>query len=93
MTEMRNLYSNDINHNFIIINKEKRKINIISEYIGIGGYGENNHLTHKFRLSYTLKFNIFYDYYPIGSQKNYIIYRIDLPFDIITNINQFLYTY
>ena len=86
------LYSNDINNIFIIIDK-KRKTNVISEYVGIDGYGENSHLTHRFRLSYNLKFHINYRYYPIECQKNFVIYRIDLPFDIITNINQFLGTY
>jgi hypothetical protein len=92
MTKMIDLYSNDINNIFIIIDK-KRKTSVISEYIGIDGYGENSYLTHKFRISYTEKFDIFYNYYPIGCQENFMIYRINLPFDITSNINQFLYTY
>lgn len=88
MKEMINLNKNDIYKQFIIINI-RNKQNIISEYVGIGGYGENSHLTHKFRLSYLENLHIYGVYYMIELQKYHLIHEIKLPFDIICIINQY----
>lgn len=90
MKKMMKLNLDDINNQFIIIDT-LRKNNIISQYCGIDGYGENSHLTHKFCHSYITKFRIYHTYYPIQCQKYYILIAINLPFDIASIINQYLY--
>jgi len=90
--KMLDLLSIDINKIFIVINKKNLNDNMILEYIGIDGFGENSHLTHKFRYSYHSNMHINSVYYPISCQECYMLQSITLPFDITTIINAFLYT-
>ena len=92
MKKMIDLNKHDISKNFIVIsNNDNRKNHLLSQYVGIDGYGENSHLTHKFCYSYTRNFDIYYGYYPISC--HYILKSIDLPFDVLSIINQFIYEY
>ena len=90
---MLDLQTIDVNKKFIVIDKTNLNDNMILEYVGIDGFGENSHLTHKFRYSYNDKMDIYHVYYPIRGQECYILQPIYLPFDITTMINQFLYTH
>lgn len=89
---MTDLNKDDISKNFIVIS-DNRKNHLLSQYVGIDGYGENSHLTHKFCYSYTPNFDIYHGYYPISCQKHYTLKCIDLPFDVLSIINQFIYEY
>ena len=93
MIRMLDLKTIDINKTFIVIDKTKSNNNMILEYIGIDGFGENGHLTHKFRYSYNSKMHIYNVYYPISCQEYYMLLPIVLPFDITTIINMYLTDY
>jgi len=88
---MLDLQSTDINKIFIVIDKIISNNNMILEYIGIDGFGENRHLSHKFRYSYTGNLNVYHVYYPHNCQEYYMLQQISLPFDITSMINQYLH--
>ena len=91
MMRMLELQSTDIHDLFIVMDKTKSDNIMILEYVGIDGFGENSHLTHKFRYSYNSDLHIYHVYYSRNSQECYILQPIALPFDITTIINQYLH--
>ena len=93
MIRMIELQPSDINKIFIVIDKTRSDHNLILEYVGIDGFGENSHLTHKFRYSYTRNLDVYHVYYPRNCQECYMLQPISLPFDITSMINQYLYVY
>jgi len=89
---MSDLNKNYINQNFIVIS-DNRQNHLLSTYVGIDDrYSEKTDLTHKFSYSYTTNFRIYHGYYPLSSQKYYVLKSIDLPFDVLCIINQFIYS-
>lgn len=93
MMRMLELQSTDKHNLFIVIDKTKSDDIMIQEYVGIDGFGENSHLTHKFCYSYNSYLNMYHVYYPHNCQECYMLQPIALPFDITTIINQYLYTH
>jgi hypothetical protein len=90
MKEMTTLQAEDINDIFIVIDKGYSKDHILSQYVGIDGWGYNRHLTHKFIYSYHKKFLMGASYYIPECHHFHLLHKIKLPFDIITMINQYL---
>ena len=102
MKKMSELTCKDIHSHFIIIDKCTNK-NIIAEYCSKNkdkyscSYFECkecnncNKETHRFQMSYNKKLNINATMYPLKSQANFILQPIDLPFDVISIINQYIY--
>ena len=94
MKNMNDLTCKDIHSLFIIIDKCTNK-NLIAEYCGKNKdkYSVSSSLqeTHRFEMSYNEKLNIYATMYPLKSQANYIVQPINLPFDVISIINQYIY--
>ena len=90
MKEMLDLTPEDIYSTFIVVDKFTKN-RLLSRYCGRDGFGENSHLTHRFELSYTSTLNIYAIIYPISCQSRFILQSIDLPFDILSIINQYLH--
>lgn len=92
MKKMSELASEDIHSLFIIIDKSTRE-NLIGEYCGKNKdkYSSSLQETHRFEISYNENLNIYANLYPLKSQVNFILQPIDLPFDVISIINQYIY--
>jgi len=93
MKNMSELTCKDIHSLFIIIDKSTNK-NLIAEYCGknTDKYSFSSlQETHRFEMSYNENLNIYATMYPFKSQANYIVQRINLPFDIISIINQYIH--
>ena len=94
MKNMSDLTCKDIHSLFIIIDKSTNK-NIIAEYWGKNKdkYSCSSSLqeTQRFEMSHDENLNIYVRMYPLKSQVNFILQPIDLPFDVISIINQYIY--